>query len=256
MNKHVILFFSTAISDCYRRDKIHIQLLLLSTKDKRVGAVESLLFHGTRRTCLLGEDDGQISICSSPQCSLCRIIESSFDVARCGSHHKFSRWSTTFLRSAMTNGERIDLGKQYILHPVHLVGFHLRFQTHLTALTNGSLVEADDYSSSTHPEAKSRILLLNRVLAGREFVTRENSTKLIKPPDGYHSVRFSLIFSIRQRDTHLLSWRSQGSPAYIWIMKRPSFTTTMPFVQPTSLFMFTSGQYHLKRGSVDFCRYP
>ena len=51
-----------------------------------------------------------------------------------------------------------------------------------------TFLEADDYSASIHAGANSRVLLLNRVLVGREFKTKYNSTHLTRPPNGYHSV--------------------------------------------------------------------
>ena len=38
-------------------------------------------WHGTGRNCNIG-DNGQTSFCSSPQCSLCCILRTSFDMAR------------------------------------------------------------------------------------------------------------------------------------------------------------------------------
>ena len=46
--------------------------------------VESLLFHGTRRACLLGEDVNNVRLCALNSCSLCSIIRSSFDIDKCG----------------------------------------------------------------------------------------------------------------------------------------------------------------------------
>jgi hypothetical protein len=36
-------------------------------------------FHGTKRACLVG-DKGNTTLCTSDQCSLCRIIKISFDL--------------------------------------------------------------------------------------------------------------------------------------------------------------------------------
>ncbi|KAH8112675.1 ADP-ribosylation [Phellopilus nigrolimitatus] len=132
------------------QQKIHIQSLLL-TNGSQSNADESLLFHGTSRACLLGEEDNQDTICSSSRCSLCKIIQSSFDVKRCGSNHKFSRFGRAIYTTACSS-------------------------------------KADDYCKPTHPDAKKRFLLLNRVLVGREFRTKENSTHLLQAPSGYHSV--------------------------------------------------------------------
>jgi hypothetical protein len=46
--------------------------------------IERLLFHGTKRTCTLGEDLENVDPCTSSACSLCGIVKKSFDVALCG----------------------------------------------------------------------------------------------------------------------------------------------------------------------------
>lgn len=58
---------------------------------------QSLLFHGTNRACLLGENDQNVLLCGLPKCSLCTILRESFDVNKCGeylgfisSHHSYS----------------------------------------------------------------------------------------------------------------------------------------------------------------------
>ena len=63
----------------------------LQSDGKGASATECLLFHGTTRACLVGEDDAISGICNLPRCALCRIIENSFDVKFCGSQHKFKR---------------------------------------------------------------------------------------------------------------------------------------------------------------------
>jgi hypothetical protein len=45
---------------------------------------EYLLFHGTTRACLLGEDSQNILLCRLPECSLCHIIRGSFSIKKCG----------------------------------------------------------------------------------------------------------------------------------------------------------------------------
>lgn len=46
--------------------------------------IESLLFHGTKRACLLGEDANNLRLCSLKKCAACSIIRSSFDIGKCG----------------------------------------------------------------------------------------------------------------------------------------------------------------------------
>jgi len=131
--------------------KIH-SILQTEGKNKDIAAVNCLLFHGTTRACLVGEDDAISGICNLPRCALCRIIENSFDVKFCGSEHKFTRFGKAIYTTSCTS-------------------------------------KADDYSSNAHPSATARVLLLSRVVLGKQFKTKLNSSHLLEPPEGYHSVR-------------------------------------------------------------------
>lgn len=51
---------------------------------------ERQLFHGTKRACRLG-DDGTANLCLSMSCSLCQIIQNSFDVRRFRSNTSWGR---------------------------------------------------------------------------------------------------------------------------------------------------------------------
>ena len=53
---------------------------------------EQLLFHGTTRACLLGENEDETLPCDLAECNLCRILRFSFDVALAGSKHEFKRY--------------------------------------------------------------------------------------------------------------------------------------------------------------------
>ncbi|KLO15231.1 ADP-ribosylation [Schizopora paradoxa] len=129
-----------------------IQTALHSDSKGATSATECLLFHGTTRACLVGEDDAISGICNLPRCSLCRIIENSFDVKFCGSQHKFKRFGKAIYTTSCTS-------------------------------------KADDYASNAHPSATTRVLLLSRVVLGKQFTTKLNSSHLLEPPEGYHSVR-------------------------------------------------------------------
>ncbi|KAJ7915226.1 hypothetical protein B0H13DRAFT_1610790, partial [Mycena leptocephala] len=39
-------------------------------------------FHGTRRACFIGENDGNLSPCADSDCYLCSILRCGFDVAK------------------------------------------------------------------------------------------------------------------------------------------------------------------------------
>ena len=56
---------------------------------------ENRFWHGTRRTCNLGDKD-KTRLCSSSQCSLCSIIRNSFDVSVCKARTGWSRLISFF----------------------------------------------------------------------------------------------------------------------------------------------------------------
>jgi len=113
--------------------------------------VESLLFHGTRRSCLLGEDVNNLRLCALKNCSVCSIIRSSFDIEKCGSKHKFMRFGKGIYTTSCSS-------------------------------------KADDYSSNRSPEAVFRVLLVGRVVVGKTLKRRTNATNLTELPCGYHSL--------------------------------------------------------------------
>jgi hypothetical protein len=53
--------------------------------------------------------------------------------------------------------------------------------------------EADDYSCNLSQDACLRTLLVNRVVVGRPYRRYRNAPDLVKPPDGFDSVGYSLF---------------------------------------------------------------
>lgn len=49
------------------------------------GVNEQLMFHGTTRSCSLGEEEQDIILCEKVTCSLCCILRTSFLVSKAGS---------------------------------------------------------------------------------------------------------------------------------------------------------------------------
>ncbi|KZP04321.1 ADP-ribosylation [Athelia psychrophila] len=113
--------------------------------------IESLLFHGTKRSCLLGENSKHSRLCGSSKCSVCSIIRGSFDIEKCGSKHKFMRF-----------GEGI-------------------YSTSCSS-------KADDYSSNGSAEAGLKVLIVSRVVVGKSLKRKMNATNLTELPCGYHSL--------------------------------------------------------------------
>ncbi|KAJ6544998.1 hypothetical protein DFH09DRAFT_1172433 [Mycena vulgaris] len=113
---------------------------------------EQLLFHGTNQRCSLGKGEGKqrTRLCNIPECLLCSVIRTSFDVENCGKRHKFRRF-----------------GK----------GIY----------TTGCSSKADDYFRGL-PDSSFRAVLVNRVVVGNPWNRQHNAEELTEPPTGYHSV--------------------------------------------------------------------
>ncbi|KAF9463920.1 hypothetical protein BDZ94DRAFT_1257762 [Collybia nuda] len=118
---------------------------------KKVPGNERLLFHGTARCCLLAEDSSRVRLCNLPECYLCCVIRSSFEVQRCGTRNKFRRFGTGIYTSECSS-------------------------------------KADDYSCNKSDDANFRVMLANRVVVGKARKQQENAEHLTEPPKGYHSV--------------------------------------------------------------------
>lgn len=63
---------------------------------------ENRRWHGTRRKCTLG-DIGCTTFCSDPQCSLCCIIKTSFDLAHFGKKTSWGRFGAGIYTSSTSS---------------------------------------------------------------------------------------------------------------------------------------------------------
>ncbi|KAJ3763958.1 hypothetical protein EV360DRAFT_77911 [Lentinula raphanica] len=140
--------------EAYAIYKSQVQAFNLLSRYKK-GANEQLCFHGTRRSCALGDDSDQLFLCNSAECSLCCIIRGSFDIARSGDANSFKRFGAGIYTTSCSS-------------------------------------KADDYysvgrSRQQHPQ-DLRVLLLNRVVVGKPHNRRHNATHMNQPPSGHHSV--------------------------------------------------------------------
>jgi len=106
-------------------------------------------FHGTTRSCTLGDDEDDTDLCNMRSCSLCRIIQRSFEIARVGENTNFARFGVGIYTSATSS-------------------------------------KAHDYSTSYLSSANA--MLLNEVVMGRAIKLTRTDTSLTKPPLGYDSV--------------------------------------------------------------------
>ncbi|KAF9533938.1 hypothetical protein CPB83DRAFT_844794 [Crepidotus variabilis] len=114
-------------------------------------ANEKLLFHGTNRMCTLGEDRGKAFLCDLLFCSLCSIIQNSFDIGKCGTKHSFRRFGTGIYTTTCSS-------------------------------------KADGYSTNGDETCQFKAILVNRVVVGNPHKLQINATPLTKPPKGRHSV--------------------------------------------------------------------
>ncbi|KAJ4474296.1 hypothetical protein J3R30DRAFT_655231 [Lentinula aciculospora] len=140
--------------ELYAIYKSQIQACNLLSRFKK-GANEQLCFHGTQRSCALGDDNSQVFLCNSAECPICCIIRGSFDVSKCGSAHSFKRFGAGIYTTSCSS-------------------------------------KADDYyspgrSRQQHP-GDLRVLLLNRVVVGKPHNRRHNAPHMNQPPSGHHSV--------------------------------------------------------------------
>jgi len=60
-------------------------------------------FHGTVRKCYLGDTSSDNALCWQSTCSLCRIIQSSFKLAKVGQRTKFSRFGAGIYTTATSS---------------------------------------------------------------------------------------------------------------------------------------------------------
>ncbi|KAF7374358.1 PARP catalytic domain-containing protein [Mycena sanguinolenta] len=113
-------------------------------------ANEQLLFHGTSRSCLLGDEKSRTQLCKIAGCLLCSVIRNSFDISKCGKRHKFRRFGTGIYTTACSS-------------------------------------KADDYFSGV-PDSPFRAVLVNRVVVGNPLTRQYNAEEITELPFGYHSV--------------------------------------------------------------------
>ncbi|KAH9969952.1 hypothetical protein BJV74DRAFT_867848 [Russula compacta] len=108
-------------------------------------------FHGTIRKCCLGDTSFNRALCSDRSCSMCRIIEISFQLSHVGQHTYFSRFGAGIYTTATSS-------------------------------------KANDYYDGRMSPSPNKAMLLNDVVIGRaaKFYTTEQ--RLTAPPAGYDSV--------------------------------------------------------------------
>ncbi|KAH9992751.1 hypothetical protein BJV74DRAFT_834239 [Russula compacta] len=106
-------------------------------------------FHGTIRECCLGDNSSESALCRLSTCNICRIIQTSFQLARAGQRTNFGRFGAGIYTSATSS-------------------------------------KANDYSSGSASPYKA--VLLNDVVMGRVIRLTRTDTSLMQPPQGFDAV--------------------------------------------------------------------
>ncbi|KAL1724549.1 hypothetical protein EV715DRAFT_285711 [Schizophyllum commune] len=114
-------------------------------------ANETLLFHGTRHTCLGDPSMSGTSLCDRFSCYSCGVVRASFKRDRCGQRHSFKRFGTGIYVSSCSS-------------------------------------KADDYFDDGGSDPGVRTLLVSKVVMGRPLELRYSDPSISEPPPGHHSV--------------------------------------------------------------------
>ncbi|KII92751.1 hypothetical protein PLICRDRAFT_172803 [Plicaturopsis crispa FD-325 SS-3] len=111
---------------------------------------ENRRWHGTRRECTLGDNGQMTQFCSSPTCSLCCIIKTSFDLSLFGKKTGWGRFGKGIYTSSTSS-------------------------------------KSNDYAQNK-ATSNLKAMLLNKVVVGKGYKLTHDNTTLSAPPAGYDSV--------------------------------------------------------------------
>ena len=156
------------ISYCWRTVRATVEARGQFLLTQRSAGNENRRWHGTKRECNLG-DKGVTSFCSSPACSLCRIIQTSYNSSLAGSFGSGVYTSSTSSKSVPFPDITIRV-------------FHI-FRS--------------NYFSRNVSQSPWKAILLNKVVVGKGYKLSATSPTLTAPPAGYDSV--SIALAIRNR---------------------------------------------------------
>ena len=125
-------------------------------------------WHGTNRKCKIGENGGS-SLCSSPQCSLCCIIKTSFDIGLSKKKTGWGRFGNGIYTSSSSS---------------KFVGCSLTVTVTLIPV----ICRSNDYSTNL-VSSPLKAVLLSYVVAGKCKKFTTDQPTLTQPPAGFDSVR-------------------------------------------------------------------
>ncbi|KAK0446215.1 hypothetical protein EV421DRAFT_259376 [Armillaria borealis] len=118
--------------------------LLKVAKKRGLANVEELLFHGTSRSCRLGETKSNVQLCTVPECYLCCIIRESFHVDKSGTSHSFQRFGKGIYTTSCSS-------------------------------------KADSYFRDVSEGSPFRMVLVNRVVVGKPRRVHHNRHRTLSP---------------------------------------------------------------------------
>ena len=107
-----------------------------------------LQFHGTRRACRIAESPSDVTSCNRADCNFCRILKGSYNMERAKGARMFGPGIYCTLVSS----------------------------------------KADDYTSNTNDNLRSRVMIVNHVVLGRTKIMYEASHDMQHAPHLYNSV--------------------------------------------------------------------
>lgn len=115
---------------------------------------ENRRWHGTTRECLLG-DNGNCNLCTSPSCSLCGILRTSYSLSLFGKKTGWGRFGAGIYTSSTSS-------------------------------------KSNDYSNNLKP-SNLKAILLNKVVVGKGYKMMQDNTRMTAPPTGYDSVLAEVV---------------------------------------------------------------
>lgn len=164
-------------------------------------AAETRAWHGTTRTCSIG-DQGNTQLCRDPQCSVCGIISTSFDIAYYKKNTKWGRFGTC-LRFTVHVMLRVLQGVGFIQALSLQRRLHIRCGTdYLLAQENHNAHQrAQIFTQASSRSSNLKAMFIATVFLGNSQVLYCDSPNRVQPDPGYHSV------SIYTRLLHVLTFK-------------------------------------------------
>ncbi|KAG8950922.1 hypothetical protein FRC04_006986 [Tulasnella sp. 424] len=188
------------------------------------GINERLLFHGTTRSCSLGEGEGYSSLCEMSSCRLCSILRTSFLVSKARSAglgtHRYAEAAIVAVKEQ--SGNRI-----------------VYIRRSGPGIYTSSLSSNADDCSRTPPHSPHTFLIVAKAALGKNGIQYQSLASLTRPPLEYDSVPGEVGLGLNY-DEQVLYKNEAVRPAYVIIYERPTSaltdigTAAAPIAQPNA----------------------